>query len=236
MSVLKLDNISVSFGPINVLKDVSLEVQPGEIVSLIGSNGAGKTTTLRAISRLAPLRSGSLHLFKNDISNRQAHELITLGVSHVPEGRRIFPRMSVEENLLLGACTIDDPKVIQEQLEFGFELFPILKDRVKQPGGTLSGGEQQMLAIARALMVRPILLLLDEPSMGVAPKIIKKIFETLVALNKAGMTILLVEQNATAALEIAHRGYVLDMGQITLEGSGAELLHNDAVIEAYLGG
>lgn len=236
MKALELNDVNVKFGPIHVLHGVSLDVNEGEIVALIGCNGAGKTTTLRTISRLAPTASGKINFFGESILHNAAHELITLGMSHVPEGRRIFPRLTVEENLLLGAAIITDQRKIDKQLAFAYDLFPILKDRKKQPGGLLSGGEQQMLAIARALMVEPKLLLLDEPSMGVAPKIVERIFETIVNLNKSGVTILLVEQNANAALEIANRGYVLDMGLISLTGSGAELLKNDAIIETYLGG
>lgn len=236
MKALELEGVNIRFGPIHVLHGVTLSVNEGEIVALIGSNGAGKTTSLRAVSRLVPVSEGSIHLFGNSILDKDAYELISLGVSHVPEGRRIFPRLTVEENLLLGATIVTDQKMIKEQLAFGYDLFPILKDRLKQPGGTLSGGEQQMLAIARALMVRPKLLLLDEPSMGVAPKIVEKIFETIVNLNKSGVTILLVEQNAHSALEIADRGYVLDTGSILLSGTGLELLKNNAIIEAYLGG
>jgi len=234
--LLTLDRVEAGYGPIQVLKGVSLRVAAGEIVALIGANGAGKSTLLRATSRLLPLRSGSITFDGDDLARAQAHQLVARGLAQVPEGRRVFPRMSVLENLQLGAYTRPDATQRADGVERAFTLFPILKERRAQPAGTLSGGEQQMLAIGRALMSRPRLLLMDEPSMGVAPMVVQLIFATIRALNRDGMTILLVEQNARQALAIAHRGYVLETGHIALEGEAKALLADDRVRTAYLGG
>lgn len=234
--ILTVDHIHAGYGGVEVLSGVSLEVNRGEIVALIGANGAGKTSTLLCISGLLKLRAGEISFEEQDIAKIPAHALVKLGIAQVPEGRKIFPRLSVIENLQMGAFTRDNDAEIRQDLERVFSLFPILKDRRDQSGGTLSGGEQQMLAIARALMSRPKLLLLDEPSMGVAPLVAAKIFETLKLLNSDGMTMLLVEQNAKSALRLAERAYVLETGRITLQGTGAELLGNAQVQAAYLGG
>lgn len=233
--LLQLDTVSAGYGRVQVLKGVSLDVRPGEIVTIIGANGAGKTTALQVISRFVPPTSGQIIFDSVDLSACAPHELIGLGLAHVPEGRKIFPRLSVLENLELGAYSIPAQQIGAADFEHIFELFPVLKDRRGQAAGTLSGGEQQMLAIGRALMGRPKLLLLDEPSMGVAPILVGKIFETIQRLNSAGMTILLVEQNAHLALEVAHRGYVLELGSITLSDSPQALLSNPQVQQAYLG-
>ena len=236
MNKLHLQNVTSGYRPGEpILKNISLEVLPGEIVSVIGANGAGKTTLLRTTSRMIGIQSGTLDWNNENLNSFDASLLPQKGIAHVPEGRRIFARMTVKENLELGAFTVTDSKIIQERIENAYALFPILGERRQQLGGLLSGGEQQMLALARALMCAPSLLLLDEPSMGVAPKVIEKIFETLTELNKQGVSILLVEQNAQLALTLCHRAYVLSLGEITLTGSGRELLSNDAVKEAYLG-
>lgn len=233
--LLSLHNVCASYGPIEVLKNVSLTVNTGEIVTLIGSNGAGKTSTLRCASRIHQIKSGTLTFQGEDIGATPAHELIPRGMAHVPEGRRIFSRLTVLENLELGGYTSSDPSVRIRNMEKVFSLFPVLKERRSQPGGTLSGGEQQMLAIGRALMSSPMLLLLDEPSMGVAPIFVSKIIDTIKTLNHEGVTILIVEQNAHLALSIAHRGYVLETGRIILEDEGQKLLKNPEVQDAYLG-
>ncbi|GAP63579.1 branched-chain amino acid transport system ATP-binding protein [Ardenticatena maritima] len=233
--MLELRNVHSYYGAIHALKGISLTVDRGEIVTLIGSNGAGKTTTIRTISGILHPREGQVILEGRDISHTPAYEIVKLGVAQSPEGRRIFPRLTVLENLEMGAYTRNDPQGIAEDLERVFELFPRLKERRNQQGGTLSGGEQQMLAIGRALMARPKLLLLDEPSMGLAPVLVETIFETIVEINKQGTTILLVEQNALMALEVAHRGYVLQTGQIVLEGPAQELAASEMVRKAYLG-
>jgi len=211
-------------------------VRPGEIVTLIGANGAGKTTTLRTISGLVKPRQGQVLLEGRDITRLPPHEIAALGVGHVPEGRRIFPRLTVLENLEMGAYLVRDPKELQRRLQAVFELFPRLYERQDQPGGTLSGGEQQMLAIARALMMGPKIMLLDEPSMGLAPVLVETIFDVLRRLNEEGTTILLVEQNAHMALQVAHRGYVIETGRIVLEGPAAQLAQDPQVQAAYLGG
>jgi branched-chain amino acid transport system ATP-binding protein len=233
--LLQLDSVYAGYGRVGVLKALSLCVNAGEIVTIIGANGAGKTTTLQTISRFLPLTSGRMTFDAHDLSMCAPHELIGLGLAHVPEGRKIFPRLTVLENLELGAYALPPRQSREADFEHIFELFPVLKDRRWQAAGTLSGGEQQMLAIGRALMGRPKLLLLDEPSMGVAPILVGKIFETIKRLNGAGMTILLVEQNAQLALEVAHRGYVLELGSITLSDSPQALLANPQVQQAYLG-
>ncbi len=234
--MLKIDNINLYYGVIHALKDISLEVKQGEIVTLIGANGAGKTSTLRAISGLEPIKSGTV-LFKNSKLNKvPPHKIVSLGLSHVPEGRRVFPSLTVMENLELGAYLRKDKSIIKQDLEMVFSKFPRLKEREKQQAGTLSGGEQQMLAIGRALMNRPEMLILDEPSMGLAPLVVKDIFDTIVEINKSGTTILLVEQNANMALAIAHRAYVLETGKIVKFGNAKELLNDDSIKNAYLGG
>lgn len=234
--MLVLDQIHTYYDRIHALKGVSLTVRQGEIVTLIGSNGAGKSTTLRAISGLIKPRLGSIRLDGQPIDPLPAHAVMRLGISQSPEGRRIFARLTVEENLELGAFTRNDKTAIRADLERVLALFPRLRERLRQRGGTLSGGEQQMLAIGRALMSRPRLLLLDEPSMGLAPLLVEQIFRIVRSINEQGTTILLVEQNAHAALSIAHRAYVLETGTVVLEGPATEVLASSQVREAYLGG
>jgi branched-chain amino acid transport system ATP-binding protein len=233
--MLQLDNVHSFYGHIHALKGISLYVDQGEIVTLIGSNGAGKSSTIRTISGLLHPRRGQVILEGKRIDGVPPHEVASLGIGQAPEGRWIFPRLTVLENLEMGAFSRNDHNGIQEDLTYVFELFPRLKERRKQQGGTLSGGEQQMLAIGRALMARPRLLLLDEPSMGLAPMLVDLIFETVENINKEGMTILLVEQNALMALQVAHRGYVLQTGQIVLQGDAKRLQANEMVRKAYLG-
>ena len=232
--MLKIDNINLYYGGIHALKDLSLDVKKGEIVTLIGANGAGKTSTLRAISGLEPIKSGTISYKASPINKVPAHKIVSLGLSHVPEGRKIFANLTVLENLELGAYLRKD-KEIQKDMEMVFSKFPRLKEREKQQAGTLSGGEQQMLPIGRALMNRPEMLILDEPSMGLAPLVVKDIFNTIVEINKSGTTILLVEQNANMALSIADRAYVLETGKIVLSGDAKELLEDDSIKSAYLG-
>lgn len=234
--MLKLNDVHTSYGPIEVLKGISLEVKEGEIVTIIGANGAGKTTTLMTICGINRAKKGSIIFNGNNIENFPSHQIVALGISQAPEGRRIFPRLTVKENLEMGAFTRTDKENFTSDLERVFNLFPILKERQNQKGGTLSGGEQQMLAIARALMAKPKLLLLDEPSLGLAPLVVSKIFEVIRELNKSGTTILVVEQNARMVLQIAHRGYVMELGRITMSDTARSLLHNPKIIEAYLGG
>ena len=234
--MLEINDIHTYYGQIHALKGLSLQVNQGEIVTLIGSNGAGKTTTLNTISGILTPRQGSIHLEGKRIDHTPAHEVTKLGVSHSPEGRRIFGRLTVRENLEMGAFNRTDEAGIAEDFERALDLFPRLRERLKQPGGTLSGGEQQMLAIGRALMSRPRILLLDEPSMGLAPILVEQIFEIIRNINAQGTTILLVEQNAKVALTIANRGYVMETGKIVLEGPAQELLASPQVREAYLGG
>lgn len=233
--LLELSGISVNYGAIQALQEMSLVIYPGEVVTLIGANGAGKTTTLRAVSRIIPTRFGQIFYEGREITRRQAHEVVKLGLAHSPEGRRILTRMTVLENLELGAYTRSDPLGIKADIEKQFLTFPRLAERRHQQAGTLSGGEQQMLAIARALMSRPKLLLLDEPSLGLAPAIVKEIFNIIRDLQTTGVTILLVEQNANLALQHADRGYVLEAGRIILSGHASELLKDDRVKQAYLG-
>jgi branched-chain amino acid transport system ATP-binding protein len=233
--MLELRDVHSYYGKIHALKGLSFTVNQGEIIALIGGNGAGKTTTLRTVSMLKQPRSGEVLFKGKSLNNTHAHEIVTKGMAHVPEGRRIFPRLSVRENLEIGAFTITDRKLIEQRIQQGFEIFPRLKERQSQLGGTLSGGEQQMLAFARALMVDPELILLDEPSMGLSPLFVETIFDNIVSLNKAGKTILLVEQNALMALGIAHRGYVLQTGEIVLKGSGEQLKNDESVRKKYLG-
>jgi branched-chain amino acid transport system ATP-binding protein len=236
MAMLELKDVHTYYGNIHALKGVSLRVEEGEIVTLIGANGAGKSTTLNSICGLLRPRHGNIFLEGARIDEVPPHDIVELGISQAPEGRRVFPRLTVKENLEMGAFARTDPDGIQRDMEWVFELFPVLKERVRQQGGTLSGGEQQMLAIGRALMARPKALLLDEPSMGLAPMLVETIFETIRGLNDEGTTILLVEQNALAALSVADRGYVMETGNITLTGTGQELLDDPRVKEAYLGG
>lgn len=233
--MLKIDNLVVSYGGIEALKGITLEVEEGKIVTLIGANGAGKSTTLRTIMGLVKPKDGSINYMGKNLINEKTQNIVRDGITLVPEGRRIFPNLTVFENLKIGAFTRTDNKDIGEDLERVFSTFPILKERDWQLAGTLSGGEQQMLAVGRALMSKPRLLMMDEPSLGLAPLIVKEIFGIIKDIHKQGVTILLIEQNANAALHIAHRGYVMETGRITLTGSGKELLANDAVISAYLG-
>ena len=235
-TMLKIDNIHVYYGAIHALKGVSLEVHKGEIVTLIGANGAGKSTTLRTVSGLLAPKSGGISFLGENIAGMPAHEIVKHGISQVPEGRRIFAEMSVQENLEMGAFTRKDKAGVEKDFEIVYNRFPRLKERRKQQAGTLSGGEQQMLAMGRALMSRPKLLLLDEPSMGLAPLLIKEIFSIIEDINREGTTVLLVEQNANMALSIAHRAYVMETGRITLQGAAKELAASEDVRKAYLGG
>jgi len=234
-AMLQIDDIHAGYGPIEVLKGVSLRVERGEIVTLIGSNGAGKTTTLMCISGLNRIRSGRIVFDGQEIHRVPADQLVRRGLAQVPEGRKIFPRLTVLENLQMGAFIRDDPKGVLDDMEKVYQLFPVLKDRQSQMGGTLSGGEQQMLAIGRALMCRPKMLLMDEPSMGIAPLLVLKIFQAVRELNQQGMTVLLVEQNARLALKLANRGYVLENGEIVMTDDAKALSESDAVRKAYLG-
>ena len=234
-ALLKVEGINVYYGAIHAIKDISFHVNAGEIVTLIGANGAGKTTTLQTISGLLRSKTGSITFEGHNISNVRADKLVAHGLAQVPEGRRVFLQMSVEENLEMGAYT-QSPAGVPKDLEMVYELFPRLKERRRQVAGTLSGGEQQMLAMGRALMSHPRLLMLDEPSMGLAPILVEQIFDIIRRLHQKGTTILLVEQNARMALSVADRGYVLETGRITLTGQGRELLADEAVKKAYLGG
>jgi branched-chain amino acid transport system ATP-binding protein len=231
--LLQVDGIRVAYGGIEALRGVSFDVDEGEIVTLLGANGAGKTTTLRTVSGLLRPKVGTITFDGKRIDNVPPHTMVRLGIGHVPEGRRIFPRMSVRENLSMGAYVRQDDT--SEDVERVFDLFPVLRERASQDGGTLSGGEQQMLAIARALMGRPRLLLLDEPSMGLAPMIVARIFDIIREINQQGTTIFLVEQNAAQALRLANRGYVLETGEVVMSDKAEALLTNDRIREAYLG-
>ncbi len=233
--MLKVNNLKVSFGQIDAIKDVSFEVPEGKIVTLIGANGAGKTTTLRAISGLDKSSGGSVIFKGKDITNLEAHNLVTMGISHVPEGRKIFPTLTVRENLEIAGWTIKDKSIVKHRIEEVFELLPRIKERIDQLGGTLSGGEQQMLAVGRAIVTGGDILLLDEPSMGLAPVLVDEIFDKIVAINKKGTTILLVEQNASEALHIADYAYVLEVGYTTISGPAKEIAADPRVREAYLG-
>ncbi|WII72379.1 ABC transporter ATP-binding protein [Bdellovibrio sp. 22V] len=233
--LLTVENLEVRYGSIQALKGISFNVHQGEIVSLIGANGAGKTTTLRAISGLVPCASGQISFGEHNLLTVPVHKRVGLGLAQSPEGRGVFPQMSVLENLELGAYSRKDKAGIKADLEMCFTLFPRMKERVSQMAGTLSGGEQQMLAICRALMCHPKMLLLDEPSLGLAPLIVAQIFEIVKKLNQEGMTILLVEQNARMALKISHRAYVLETGRIVMQDSAQNLLNNDEVRKSYLG-
>ena len=235
MPMLELKDVHTYYGNIHALKGISLTVEKGEIVTLIGANGAGKTTALRTIIGLLKPRQGEIYLDGKDLTRNKPHQVVYQGVAMVPEGRGIFARLTVDENLDMGAYSRKDNKGIQEDIERAFTLFPHLKERRKQVAGTLSGGEQQMLAISRGLMAHPRLFLLDEPSMGLAPILVDAIFETIQSINTEGVTVLLVEQNALMALSIAHRGYVLQTGQIVLSDSAANLQKNEMVRKAYLG-
>ena len=234
-AMLEVKNIQVAYGKIVAVKDVSVTVNQGEIVTLIGSNGAGKSTTLRTISGLIKPKSGEILFNGKRIDGVPGHEIVGMGICHSPEGRRIFPRMTVKENLELGAFLRNNKSEVAADMERVLDLFPRLKQRIKQTAGTMSGGEQQMLAVSRALMGDPKLLLLDEPSMGLAPVLVELIFDTIVKIRKQGITILLIEQNATAALEVAYRAYVLESGKVKMSGSAKELSSDDKVTKAYLG-
>jgi branched-chain amino acid transport system ATP-binding protein len=235
MALLEVNDIHTYYGNIEALKGVSVEVEEGECVTLIGSNGAGKSTTLRSISGLSPPRQGSIRFNGREITETPPQEIVSMGVAQSPEGRHVFPRMTVNENLLLGAYLRRDQSEISSDLERVYELFPRLKERERQKGGTMSGGEQQMLAIGRALMARPTLLLLDEPSMGIAPILVERIYETIAEINRQGTTILLVEQNANFALDVSSRGYVLETGTVALSDKSEALRENPEVQRAYLG-
>jgi branched-chain amino acid transport system ATP-binding protein len=235
MPLLEVNDIHTFYGNIEALKGVSVEVEEGECVTLIGSNGAGKSTTLRSISGLSPPRQGSIRFKDREITETPPQDIVSMGVAQSPEGRHVFPRMSVQENLLLGAYLRKDQTEISSDLDRVYDLFPRLKERQRQKGGTMSGGEQQMLAIGRALMAKPTLLLLDEPSMGIAPILVERIYETIAEINRQGTTILLVEQNANFALDVSSRGYVLETGKIALHDKSASLRENPEVQRAYLG-
>lgn len=233
--MLEVKNLSVSYGAIEAVKDISFTVNAGEIVSLIGANGAGKTTTLHTITGLVPAKSGSVMYNGVDLLKTHNNKIVTLGMAHIPEGRHVFTRMSVEENLEMGAFSLKGQSDLKKDLDMVYGLFPRLKERRNQKAGTLSGGEQQMLAMGRALMSHPKTILMDEPSMGLSPKLVKEIFSIIRKLHEQGITILLVEQNAKMALSIADRAYVLETGRITMEGDAKELLNNEQVRKAYLG-
>jgi branched-chain amino acid transport system ATP-binding protein len=235
VALLEVTDIHTFYGNIEALKGVTVEVEEGECVTLIGSNGAGKSTTLRSISGLTPPRQGSIRFNGREITETPPQDIVSMGVAQSPEGRHVFPRMTVHENLLLGAYLRSDQSEISSDLDRVFELFPRLKERERQKGGTMSGGEQQMLAIGRALMARPTLLLLDEPSMGIAPILVERIYETIAEINRQGTTILLVEQNANFALDVSARAYVLETGKVALHDKSAALRENPEVQRAYLG-
>ena len=235
MSLLTIENLEVFYGVINAIKGISFEVNEGEIIALIGANGAGKTTVLNTITGLVPAKSGSIKFEDKDLLKTPAHKIVSMGIAHVPEGRRIFQQLTVFENLKLGAYTRKDKKEIADTLELVYECFPRLKERRTQIAGTLSGGEQQMLAMGRALMSHPKIILMDEPSMGLSPLYVTEIFDIIRSVNESGTTVLLVEQNAKKALSIANRAYVLETGKIVLSGDAHELMNNDSVKKAYLG-
>ena len=236
MSMLSIKDLQVYYGAINAIKGISFDVEQGEIIALIGANGAGKTTILHTITGLVQAKHGSVMFGGKDLTKTPAHKIVSMGMAHVPEGRRVFAQLSVLENLMLGAYTRKDKAEIQESLKHVFKRFPRLEERRGQMAGTLSGGEQQMLAMGRALMSRPRLLLLDEPSMGLAPLLVKEIFNIIKEINESGTTVLLVEQNANMALSIADKAYVLETGRIALAGTAQELASSEAVRKAYLGG
>ena len=235
LPLLQLKDLRVSYGGIQAVKGIELHVSEAELVCLIGANGAGKTTTLKGITGLQPIKSGTIHYAGEDITGKPAFQLVRKGLSMVPEGRGVFGALTIEENLAMGAYARNDRAAIKADVERVFGLFPRLKERSKQTAGTLSGGEQQMLAMGRAMMSRPRLLLLDEPSMGLAPLMVQKVFETVLAISKEGVTILLIEQNAKLALEVSSRGYVMESGEISLQGDAKRLLSDPKVREAYLG-
>lgn len=233
--MLDIKNLSVSYGAIDAVNNISMYVDDGEIVSLIGANGAGKTTTLHTITGLVPAKSGSVMFNGHDLLKERNHNIVTYGMAHIPEGRHVFTRMSVQENLEMGAFSIKNDSTMAADLDMVFDLFPRLKERRRQLAGTLSGGEQQMVAMGRALMSHPNTILMDEPSMGLSPKLVKEIFAIIRKLHAEGITVLLVEQNAKMALSIADRAYVLETGSITMEGDAKDLLHDEKVRKAYLG-
>ena len=235
-TILKLDNLTVSYGSIKALKGINIQVREGEIVALLGANGAGKTTTLKSLSGIVPVEKGSIDFFGKDIANLAPEKITSLGIVQSPEGRQIFLDITVEENLRIGAFTIKSRKQIANNFERVYKYFPILLERKKQLAGTLSGGEQQMLAIARALMASPKVLLLDEPSLGLAPLIVKAIFEIIKEINSEGTTVLIIEQNALQTLKIADYAYVLEVGEVSMEGKASELIQDKRLLEAYLGG
>ncbi|MFF3003032.1 ABC transporter ATP-binding protein [Kitasatospora sp. NPDC057940] len=234
-ALLEVEDLRVAYGKIEAVKGISFTVNQGEVTTLIGTNGAGKTTTLRTLSGLLKPTAGRISFDGQDLTTVPAHKIVALGLAHSPEGRHIFPRMTIEENLLLGAFLRTDTAGITADVDRAYDLFPILGERRRQAAGTLSGGEQQMLAMGRALMSQPKLLMLDEPSMGLSPLMMQKIMATIIELKAAGTTILLVEQNAQAALSLSDRGYVMETGRIVLSGTGADLLHDESVRKAYLG-
>ncbi|MEW1890029.1 MULTISPECIES: ABC transporter ATP-binding protein [unclassified Streptomyces] len=234
-ALLEVEDLRVAYGKIEAVKGISFTVETGQVVTLIGTNGAGKTTTLRTLSGLLKPLSGRILFEGQPLTNVPAHKIVSLGLAHSPEGRHIFPRLTITENLLLGAYLRNDKAGIEKDVQRAYELFPILGERRKQAAGTLSGGEQQMLAMGRAMMSQPKLLMLDEPSMGLSPIMMQKIMETIVELRASGTTILLVEQNAQAALSLADQGHVMEIGKIVLSGTGADLLHDESVRKAYLG-
>jgi branched-chain amino acid transport system ATP-binding protein len=234
MALLELKDVHAYYGGIHALKGVSLKVEEGEIVTLIGSNGAGKTTTLKAISGQVAVKNGSIRFTGKEITNQKSHITALEGIAHVPEGRKVFPKLTVRENLEMGAFSVKDHKTVEERIERCFSYFPRLKERISQKAGTMSGGEQQMLAIARGLMSKPKIMMLDEPSMGLAPILVEQIFSIIKELNQEGITILLIEQNANQALKISHRGYVIQSGEIVLHDEAKNLLVNEQVKEAYL--
>lgn len=233
--MLKIKDLYVNYGGIKALKGIDINVPEGKIITLIGANGAGKSTTLRSVTGLIKTASGTIHYNNTEITGKKTLDVVKSGIVLVPEGRKVFANLTVYENLVLGAYSNKDRKAVNEDMEHVFTLFPRLKERIKQKAGTFSGGEQQMLAVGRALMSKPKLLMMDEPSLGLAPLIVKSIFEIIQNINKLGVTILLIEQNAKAALEIADYGYVMETGNIVLEGTGSDLLNNDDVKKAYLG-
>ncbi len=235
MSMLHIENLQVYYGAINAIKGISFDVEQGEIIALIGANGAGKTTILHTISGLVPAKSGSITFNGTELTKTPAHKIVSMGMAHVPEGRRIFQELTVYENLMLGAFTRKDKAEIENTLEEVFKRFPRLEERRTQIAGTLSGGEQQMLAMGRALMSHPSIILMDEPSMGLSPLYVSEIFDIIQSVNESGTTVLLVEQNAKKALSVADRAYVLETGKIVLSGDAHELMNNDSVKKAYLG-
>lgn len=234
-ALLMVEDLHVHYGSIHAVKGISLQVKKGQIVTLIGANGAGKSTTLKAIMNLVRKSAGKVLFDGTDVSRLPTHEIVKMGIALVPEGRRIFPNLTVHENLMMAAYSRTNRDQIKRDLEFVFHLFPRLEERLKQPGGTLSGGEQQMLALARGLMSRPKLLMLDEPSLGLAPLLVREVFQVIQRIREEGVTVLLIEQNALGALKIADYGYVIETGRIVLEGDGSTLLNNDGVKKAYLG-